>query len=269
MMRKRGRPHNKGVVRSRAGHGARMLAAVAGVLVGVATGDVAMADATVRGIVKAKAQATVSSELIAHVKRVPFKAGETFSAGETIVAFDCRRYEADLEAARADVEAARLTVAMNKKLRAHRAVGAHDLAVSVAKLNQAAARAAALRVRTDQCVVSAPFDGSVVEKLINEFEMPQSNAPLLKIVSEGALELGLVVPSHWLTWLKPGVTFRFEVEETGTGHDARILRVGAVVDPISRTANAEAELLGRVPSVRPGMSGQATFNAPRQQVTAR
>ena len=119
-----------------------------------------------------------------------------------------------------------------------------------------------IKVRTDQCVIKAPFDGQVVESLINEHEMPQSNAPLLRIVKTGRLELGLIVPSNWLVWLKRDTRFRFHVEETSTSHEARVLRLGAVVDPVSRTANIEALLINPSDNVRPGMSGTATFNLP-------
>ena len=217
---------------------------------------------TVRGIVKPQAEATISSELIANVVSVPFKTGERFRLGEPIVRFDCRRYGAELSAARAELKSARLTLKMNQGLRQHMAIGRHDLAISAAKLEQAEAELEMRRLRKDQCVIIAPFDGRIVERMINEHEMLQPSKPLLKIIKEGELELGLVVPSNWLVWLRAGDVFRFHVEETQTAHQARVLRLGAMVDPISRTVNVEAQLLDVSDQVRPGMSGRATFTLP-------
>jgi RND family efflux transporter MFP subunit len=219
---------------------------------------------TVRGIVKPQAEATISSELIANVVSVPFKTGERFRVGEPILRFDCRRYGAELSAARAELKSARLTLKLNQGLRQHMAIGQHDLAISAAKLEQVEAELEMRRLRQDQCVITAPFDGRIVERLVNEHEMPQPSKPLLKIIKEGALELGLVVPSNWLVWLRSRDVFRFRVEETQTVHQARVLRVGAMVDPISRTVNVEAQLLDVSDQVRPGMSGKATFTLPKR-----
>lgn len=224
----------------------------------------AMADNnSVRGIVKAEAAATISSELIAPIEHVPFKLGEVFAEHDIILKFNCRRYEADLMAATAEARSARLTLSMNRSLHKRRAIGAHELAISGTKADQAEARVEAIKVRTDQCIIKAPFEERIVERLINEHEMPQANAPLLKIVKDGALELGLVVPSHWLVWLQPGIGFDFTVEETTTTHAARVLRVGALVDPISRTIIVEASLQAPSDKVRPGMSGTAVFTIPQ------
>lgn len=224
---------------------------------------------TVRGIVQSEAEATISSELVARVIKAPYKPGDAFDKGADLLAFDCSRYTADLQAAEAEAKSARLTLAMNQSLHERRAIGAHDLAIAAVKLDQAEAQVQATKVRTDQCVITAPFKGQVVERLINQHEMPQSNAPLLKIVKTGDLELGLIIPSHWLVWLRPGVEFQFTVEETATIYTASIKRIGAVVDPISRTVSVVANLLNPSSLIRPGMSGTAAFTLPVTKQTQR
>lgn len=216
----------------------------------------------VRGIVKAQSEATISSELVAKVARLPFKEGQAFKAGDVIVAFDCRRYLADLRAAEADVEAARIKVRTNEALERHAAVGADELAISKVKLKQTEATADSLRIKTDQCIIKAPFDGRVVEWKINEHEIPEAAAPLLHIVKEGNLELELIVPSSWLVWLTKGQVFSFYIDELKRPVDAKLLFVGATVDPISRTALVSAAILDFEKDILPGMSGTARFAAP-------
>jgi RND family efflux transporter MFP subunit len=221
-------------------------------------------DNQVRGIVKAEAEATISSELVATIIRIPYRPGQQFARGAPIVQYDCRRYIADLAGATAEAAAAEQTVVMNNGLRRRQAIGAHELAISLAKLDQAKARIQSFKVQTGQCTIRAPYDGYVTEQFINEFEMPQPNTPLLRIVKKGGLKLGLIVPSQWLNWLEPDLVFGFHVEETNANYSARILRVGAIVDPISRTATIEAELIAPSRRVRPGMSGTATFTIPEE-----
>ncbi len=216
----------------------------------------------VRGVVRAEASATISSELVARISSLPYKAGQAFKAGDVLVTFDCRRYEADLRAAEAEVRSLEIAVVTNRQLLRHGATGSNDLAVAEAKHNQAVATADLLRVRTSQCRIDSPYDGQVVQLLVDVFEMPQANAPLMKIVKTGRLEVDMIVPSEWATWLKSGYAFSFKVDETGTKHDARILQTGAVVDPVSRTMKVAAILIAPSPLVRPGMSGAASFAAP-------
>lgn len=221
-----------------------------------------MSDWSVRGVVMAESEAMISSELVAIVKSIPFKEGQTFERGQTILEFDCRRYQADLRAAEADVETARVKVKTNTALKRHNAVGAEELEISRAKLNQAVAAKEALSVKTDQCVISAPFTGRVVERKIHEHEMPEAGAPLIKIVKDGGLEVDLIVPSKWLIWLRANQSFMFMIDEISATFTARIQHIGAVVDPISKTAMVRARLIDATDAVRPGMSGTASFAPP-------
>jgi membrane fusion protein, multidrug efflux system len=214
----------------------------------------------VRGVLRAEAAAVVSSELVARVTGINRRAGEKFKAGEVLLTFDCSRYLADLRASEADVKTQEITVETNRQLLRHRAAGSNDLALAEAKLAQATAAADSLRVRTAQCTINAPYDGHLVERVVDVFEMPQPNSPLLKIVKHSQLEVDLILPSEWVVRVKPGSLFHFAVDETKTTHSARLLHLGAVIDPVSRTIRATGQLMDAAPELRPGMSGAGTFS---------
>ncbi|MEL6373756.1 MAG: efflux RND transporter periplasmic adaptor subunit [Pseudomonadota bacterium] len=215
-----------------------------------------------RGVVRANAETTLASELVARIAKLPFREGQRFKRGDQLVQYDCRRYAAELRAAKAEARALALTVRENEVLRKHRAVGRGELEVSRAKFEQANAKAEALGVRAAQCVIVAPFDGSVVERMIEVHEMPQANAPLMKLVDDSVVEINLVVPSKWLAWLKPGMTFGFKVDETGATYRAKVDRMGATIDAISQTIRIIATFEKRPSAILPGMSGTATFDQP-------
>ncbi len=217
----------------------------------------------VRGIIRAEVTATISSELVAQIVALPVKSGEAFKRGATLVEFNCSRYEADMRAARAEVQASDITVKQNRQLLRRGAGGSNDLAISEAKLAQSQAALDALAVQLTQCVIKAPFDGRVAERFVDVFELPGANKPLLKIVKDGNLEIDLIVPSNWVVWLETGKRFEFAIDETGTAHEAEVARIGALVDPISRTIRVTARLLSHDHLVRPGMSGSATFEIER------
>ncbi len=211
----------------------------------------------VRGVTRAAASATISAEIVARILSIPFKPGQSFKAGAALVTFDCKRYDADLRAAEADAKYHEILVQTNQHLLRHRATGANELALSEAKLAQATAAAESLRVRTQQCTIFAPYDGHVVDRSVDIFDMPQTNAPLLRIVQDGKFEIDLIVPSRWSVRLKPGDRFTFHVEETGTAHLATIQTLGAAVDPVSRTIRILARFENEATGVKPGMSGFA------------
>lgn len=254
------------MVRSKAQH--CILAAMTMALTTIAAGaqtapamstDRPAGSGVVRGVTRAEAAATISSELVARVVELPFKAGETFKNGDVLIRFACQRYDADLVAAEAEVKTQEIHVATNRQLLRHRATGANDLALAEAKLAQAMAAAESLRVRTRQCTIHAPYGGRIVERLVDVFEMPASSAPLIKIVKVGAIELDLIVPSSWSSSLTSGQRFKFTVDETGSVHDAILLNLGAIVDPVSRTLKVTARMPDPGADLRPGMSGVAQF----------
>lgn len=213
-----------------------------------------------RAIVKANAQATISVFLTATVKRLPFRTGQAFNKGDVVVAFDCARYRADMRAKYAVFAARKQEMTNNRRLLRYKAIGASEVAVSKARMREAAALAEVQDALVQQCEVKAPYDGRVVERLINENETPGPNQPLIKIVDTSKTELELIVPSRWLVWLKAGTRFSFQVDETGQRLNAKVSRLGAVVDAVSQTIKITGEFVREQKNtVLPGMSGTATF----------
>ncbi len=219
----------------------------------------------VRGVIQAVDEAVLSSELTAKVIELPFREGQSFKKGETIIGFDCARYNSELDGAKAEYRSASLTVKNNLKLKKYGAVGKYDLDLSRAKADQARAQVAALTVVNTQCNIKAPFSGRVVETLIKAHEIPASNQPLVKIINDSELEIALIVPSNWLGSLKPGSRFTFVVDETGERHGVEVARIGAAVDPVSQTVKVIGRFDNSDASVLAGMSGTAEFDMPGDQ----
>lgn len=225
----------------------------------VAIPDPASRQQVVRGVVRAVGEATLSSRLAARISRLPLGEGEAFRQGEVLVEFDCERPRAEARAASAAVEAQRKTVETNEELDKFNAIGKNDLLVSRAQLDRVRAESEALQSQVRECAVLAPFDGRVMARMARAHESVQMGQPLLKVADTSDLELELIVPSPWLSWLKPGTPFQFRVDETGRVLQAQLSRVGAAVDPISRTVRVMARFAKQDAVVLPGMSGTGSF----------
>jgi membrane fusion protein, multidrug efflux system len=233
-----------------------------GVLLSCALANCAKAeDQQVRGIVKALTEATIAIDYPARVLKLPVLEGQAFKAGDLLIAFDCRKYNAEISAARAGAHAAELVYGNNRKLLARGALGANEVEVSQAQMVKAQAETQALQARTGSCTYKAPFSGRLVQRMVQEQESPAPNQPLIRIVDMTKLEVEAIIPSKWLSWMKPGVAFKFTIDETGQTVTAEVVRVGAMVDAVSQTIKAYGVLKTKDPSVLPGMSGTATFNS--------
>lgn len=209
----------------------------------------------VRGVLRAEQEAVLASNVSARIIAMPFREGDSFDSDAELVKFDCSRFEAQLRGARAQANAAARDAEVQRELLSMGAGGRADADIAVFKANQGRADAQAIESQMQGCSIRAPFAGSVVEPLVHENETPAPNEPLIHIVSDGALELQMVVPSCWLAWLSGGATFHFRVDETGDMLQAEVVRVSAAVDPVSQTVKVISRVLEVPDGVLPGMSG--------------
>jgi membrane fusion protein, multidrug efflux system len=217
----------------------------------------------VRGLIKPQREATIASKMTAVITQMPLREGQSFGAGALLARFDCSQTQAELNAARAAAAAYRSTYEQNAELEQYEAIGRNEVEISRANLGRADAEAQAIAARMTDCAVYAPFAGTVVERIANVREVAASGQPLMRIQTGRDVELELIVPSRWLTWLGPGATFGFRIDETGNDIRGVVTRLGASVDPVSRTIRVTARVTNTNGLVLPGMSGTATFDDPR------
>lgn len=214
-----------------------------------------------RGVVRPVDQATISTDLQARVAAIGFKEGARFKAGDVLVEFDCRRHRAELAAADAQRREVELALENNLVLNDHRAIGKHEVEISRARVAKAKGEADSLRARVEDCRILAPFDGRVADISIHVFETPANGKPIIRVIDDRQLEIELIVPSAWLSWLRNDMPFDFVVDELKRPLAARVVAIGAAVDPISQTV----KIVGRfaegvdVGDVLAGMSGSAEF----------
>ncbi|MDM8350695.1 efflux RND transporter periplasmic adaptor subunit [Pseudomonas sp. sp1636] len=218
-----------------------------------------MAERKARGVLRARDQAVLSSELAGRIIEMPFSDGQDFSKGDVLVRFDCSAYQAQLNAAQASARAAREELSHNKQLAALNSVGRFEVALAEARQAQAQAEAQVYQVQVKHCSVVAPFNGRVVQRQVQPHESVASGTPLLEIVDNRTLELQLLVPSSWLAWLKPGQRFEFVPDETGQPLQVELKRLGARIDEGSQTLLLIGALPQDAPGLLAGMSGSARF----------
>lgn len=217
------------------------------------------ADASLRGIVKTLRQASISSDLGFKIVALPFREGQSFKVGETLVEFDCEGLRAELAGAQARLATEQLNYKNNVRLAKLNAAGNFEVQLSKYKADQAAAEIDAFNAKVEQCAIKAPFDGRIAASFANTFETPERSRPFLQIVGDKALEIEMLLPSAWLRWLKVGAKFDIQIEETLGSIPSKVVRIAPIVDPVSQTVKVIAEFDGDTSGVLPGMSGPVRF----------
>ncbi|WP_370453119.1 efflux RND transporter periplasmic adaptor subunit [Aquipseudomonas alcaligenes] len=213
----------------------------------------------IRGVLKARDQAVLSSELAGRIVDMPFAEAQRFAKGDVLVRFDCSAYQAQLNAANAASRAAREELKNKQQLAALNSVGRFEVALAEARQAQSQAEAQVYQVQVQRCQVKAPYDGQVVNRRVQPHESVPGGAPLLEVVDNRTLEIHLLVPSRWIGALKPGQPFEFIPDETGTPLKAEVKRLGARIDEGSQTLLLIGGLPEGAQGLVAGMSGSARF----------
>lgn len=216
----------------------------------------------IRAQLSPRRHTTLSSELAAKVDRITVKDGERFKEGQLLVAMDCHIQRAQLEEARAAMVAAEKTYAVNRRLHEMKAGGALEAEVAAAEVARNRAKINAGAAVVSKCAVAAPFSGRAVEVKVRDHQFVQAGQAMLEILDDSVLEVDFLAPSRWLSWLKAGHAFQIAIDETGRAYPARVLRLGAKVDPLSQSIKVVAEVAGHFPELLAGMSGKVQLAPP-------
>lgn len=203
----------------------------------------------------------ISSELGGKIAQLNLREGDAFKRGDKLVGLDCSLYEAQFKKAQAASDSARKLQQVTARMASLNATGELELEQSAAKAREAEAELNYMKTSMGKCQLEAPFDGRVARRMVAPHQFVAAGTPLLDIQSSSGLELQLIVPSHWLSWLKVGSNFAVSLEENAKTYPAQITRLGARIDPVSQTIAITARILKDNQELLPGMSGWADFNS--------
>lgn len=236
--------------------------AVPGLTMDVDAADPAKGEeVAVRGRMTSPGRAVLSAQVAAPIVVVSKRVGESFRKGETLIAFDCRRIEARVDAAQARASAAATSLKSLRRMLALESVGAAEVEMAEAELRGAAAEVSMQKVEAEYCTVKAPFDGRVVARMISPHESVAVGTELMAIIDEGAMEVEVLVPSTWLRFVSVGLPFTISMDATGKSYPAEVTRLGGEIDPASQSVQVFGRLTGAAADeVLNGMSGRVIFD---------
>jgi membrane fusion protein (multidrug efflux system) len=204
----------------------------------------------------------LSSEIAGKISSLPVREGQSFTQGQEIAALDCDTYRARLQLSQAKANGADRKLEAVRLLDQRGAVGRVDLDLAVIDVDAAKAEQEMAAKDVSRCSLLAPFSGQVAELRVKRFQYVAAGEPVIDILNERDLELELLAPSRWLSWMKVGVSFTMEIEEIGRGYPAKITRIVPRIDPVSQTVKIFGKISGDHPELVAGMSGIARLRPP-------
>jgi len=127
------------------------------------------------------------------------------------------------------------------------------IAVQEAAVKEAQARLELAQARLNECVIAAPFAGTVTRVHARPGDMAAMKAPLLELADVSSLVVRVAVPEAYTASVAEGMTARVSLDAfPGRTFAANVARLYPALDPRMRTRTVELTLEGQA-DVLPNM----------------
>jgi membrane fusion protein, multidrug efflux system len=213
----------------------------------------------IRAQLTSRYQAVISAEFAGKIKLLTFREGERFKKGKKLAEFECAEHQARYNKARAELTIRIKKHQANRRLQELRSIGSHEVEIALANVHKGKAEVALWQAIKKKCVIIAPFPGRVTKLYVHEYEYVAEGDPLMEIMNDRNLEIELIVPSSWQTWLRAGIGFNINIDETSQEYPAEVSIPGAEINSESQSFKVIGKIKGYFPELLPGMSGSVTF----------
>lgn len=205
-------------------------------------------------------RAILASQISSTVTKITKYLGEEFKTNDLLIQLDDTFYKANVEKGQAAFIRAKAALHAKQKLYKDSIASFFDVKDAEAALAQANAELALAQKQLDSCSVLAPFNGRVASLLIAEAELPQQGQPLIEVVGNEALLGKMLIDA--MMWDKVAIdqTLNIKVVETGKTVQAKIIRIGPMIDLASSTIKVEALVERPDYDLFAGMTGTTTLD---------
>jgi len=197
---------------------------------------------------------TVSAELPGLVREIAFDSGSWVKRGALMVRLDTSTEEAQLGAAQADAQLARLNLDRARSLREGGANTPADLDGAEARMKQADAAVATLQATIAKKNIRAPFDGRVSIRQVELGQVVGPGTPIASVQSVDPIYAEFSLPQQSLAEVKVGQAARMRTDTfVNAAWDGQITTINSEVDAATRNVRFRATFPNPDGKLRPGM----------------
>lgn len=222
-------------------------------------------DATISAIGTATAVngVTVAADLPGIVERIDFESGRSVREGDVLVKLDTRQEEAQLKAAVAQRELARMQLERIEGLRAKGVTSQAELDDARSAFTQADARVGEIEATIARKTIRAPFSGILGIRQVNLGQYLAGGAAIVSLQSLRPIYVDFSVPQQDVGKLGAGTEVSVTPDDAPAGEPlprmvGRVSAVDSVVDPSTRNVQVRATFDNPEGVLKPGMFVEAT-----------
>ncbi len=198
-----------------------------------------------------------SSLAAARINKLNVTLGSTFSAGKTLITFNCNVPRARLDMVKAELSGAVETHTAKLRMQGLEQAGDVEVALAASVVAKARAEVKLGELQISYCSITAPWDGRVAKIYVRNHMTVTPGQPMLDLVKSGPLRLRANMPSRLLSQLKVGSEFEVTIDETGETYQAIVIAINSRVDAVSQTVEIEGLMTQSFHELLAGMSGTA------------
>jgi membrane fusion protein (multidrug efflux system) len=222
---------------------------------------------TAVGSLEAVQGVTITAEVTGKVTALAFEPGTRVNAGDLLVQQDIAAETAQLRAAEAAVELARLTLTRSQKMLATRVVPEANLDNAEATLKQAQAQADTIRAAIAKKTIRAPFDGRLGIRQVNLGQIIKEGQAIVSLQALDPIYANFLVPQQQLPLIRLGYPVRLTSDglPPGEAFIGKITAINPEVDAASRNIRLQATITNRDEVLRPGMFVQLAVILPESK----
>lgn len=208
----------------------------------------------------------ISADIPGRITDVFFTPGSRVEKGAPLIQQDITSETAQLRAAEANVELARLNVERVRELYTKRASSKADLDTAEARIKEAQAQADTIRTSIAKKTIKAPFTGQLGIRLVNVGQDLASGTPIVSLQAVDAMFLNFSLPQQSLASIEPGLPVRMKTDAVPDRDFTGIITaIDPEVDPATRNVRVQATVENPDKKLLPGMFGSVKVVLPTQE----
>jgi membrane fusion protein (multidrug efflux system) len=203
---------------------------------------------------------TVSADLPGLVARIAFESGRAVRAGDILVELDTKQEQAQLAAAEAQRDLARLNFERMQALVVDGAISKADFDQAAAEQKSTDARVGEIKASIARKTIRAPFSGILGIRQVNLGQYLSGGDPVVPLQALHPIYVNFGVPQQDTARVHVGGAVRITADElSGKTFTGRVTAVDSVINQATRNVQVQATVPNADGTLKPGMFVQTAI----------
>ncbi|MFY0594750.1 efflux RND transporter periplasmic adaptor subunit [Roseivirga sp.] len=196
----------------------------------------------IRGNVESRTNVTISSEMMGLLTSLPIKEGQYVEKGQILATVDAENLKKSVDELENQLEFA--TTVFEKRDRLWKKNIGTEIDYLQAKNNKESLekQLATLQTQLDKAEIKAPFNGTIETVSVRQGEIAQPGMPIAYLVGNANMYITAEVSESYIGKFNRGDKVMVSIPSLGKEEASKIISVGKVINPASRTFTIEVQL---------------------------